>query len=242
MVRNVAKQAFSITNHLLEKFSLQLARSGKLPSWDYCLSHIKASGFRPKTVFDVGVARGTEILYRAFPDAFYYLVDPSRESLPYMEALQKRLKAKIVNCALADRAGDVTLNVPNREHIGGSSIMRGFSSGRTYKVKAERLDALVGDFEQPSLCKIDVQGAAMLVLEGMEGILPKVDLFIIELNVFAPAGDDVHRIMAFLGARKCVLYDIADVIRRPIDNALGQLDLVFVKEDSRFRQEKRWQA
>jgi FkbM family methyltransferase len=242
MVRNVAKQTFRITNQLLGKFSLQLARSGKLPSWEYCLDHIKTSGFKPETVFDVGVARGTEILYRAFPDAFYYLIDPSRESLPHMEALQKQLKAKILNCALADRAGEVALNVPNVENIGGSSIMRKFSSGQTYMVKTERLDALVGDFEQPSLCKIDVQGAAMLVLEGMEGILPKVDLFIVESNVFAPAGDDVHRIIAFLGARKFVLYDIADVIRRPIDSALGQLDLVFVKEDSPFRQEKRWQA
>ena len=50
------------------------------------------------------------------------------------------------------------------------------------------------------------------------------------------------RIMAFLGARKFSFNDIADVIRRSIDNALGCLDLVFVKEDCRFRQEKRWQA
>jgi FkbM family methyltransferase len=242
MVRNVAKHAFNTTNQLFGKFSLQLAISGKTPSWGYCLSHIKTSGFRPKTIFDVGIARGTEILYQAFPDAFYYLIDPSRESLPYMEEIQKRIKAKILNYALSDRAGEVTLNVPDGEHIGGSSIMRGFSSGRTYKVKTECLDALVGDFDQPSLCKIDVQGAAMLVLEGMGGILPKVDVFIIESNVFAPAGDDVLQIMAFLSARKFVLYDIADIIRRPIDNALGCLDLVFVKEDSRFRQEKRWQA
>jgi FkbM family methyltransferase len=240
MVRNVAKHAFNTTNQLFGKFSLQLATSGKMPSWAYCLNHIKTTGFRPKTIFDVGIARGTEILYQAFPDAFYYLIDPSRESLPYMEEIKKRIKAKILNYALSDRAGEVTLNVPDGEHIGGSSIMRGFSSGRTYKVKTERLDALVGDFDQPSLCKIDVQGAAMLVLEGMGGILPKVDVFIIESNVFAPAGDDVHQIMAFLGARKFVLYDIADVIRRPLDNALGCLDLVFVKEDSRFRQEKRW--
>jgi FkbM family methyltransferase len=242
MVPNAAKQALRITNQLLGSFSLQLAKSGKLPSWEHCLNHIKTCGFRPETVFDVGVARGTEVLYRAFPDAFYYLVDPSRESLPHMEALQKRLKAKILNCALTDRAGEVALNVPNVENFGGSSIMRTFSHGWTYTVKTERFDELVSDFEQPSLCKIDVQGAAMLVLKGMEGLLPKVDVFIIESNVFAPAGDDVHRIMAFLSARNFVLYDIADIIRRPIDNALGQLDLVFVREDSPFRQEKRWQA
>ena len=82
----------------------------------------------------------------------------------------------------------------------------------------------------------------MLVLQGMGDILPKATSFVVESNVFAPAGDDVHQIMAFLGARKFVLYDIADVIRRPIDNAVGCLDLVFVKEDSLFRQERRWQA
>jgi hypothetical protein len=81
-------------------------------------------------------------------------------------------------------------------------------------VKAERLDTLVPDFDQPSLCKIDVQGED-------------------------PAGDDAHRIMEFLSDRSFRFYDIAAVIRRPIDNAIGQLDLVFVKEDSCFRQEKR---
>ena len=159
MVGTVAKQTFNITNQLMEKFSLQLGTSGKMPSWKYCLNHIKKIGFRPKTIFDVGIARGTEILYQAFPNAFYYLIDPSRESVPHMEEIQKQIRAKILNYALADRAGEVTLRACRTATI--SAVRRSCGDFRrdcTYKVKAERLDALVGDFEQPSLCKIDVRG------------------------------------------------------------------------------------
>src|SRR5689334_20202559 len=45
------------------------------PSWRVVAGVLKRRGFQPRTVFDVGVAFGTFELYRAFPDAFYYLVD-----------------------------------------------------------------------------------------------------------------------------------------------------------------------
>ncbi|NIQ16320.1 MAG: hypothetical protein GTO02_18595, partial [Candidatus Dadabacteria bacterium] len=39
-----------------------------------------------------------------------------------------------------------------------------------------------------------------------------------------------------------VIYDFLDGLFRPLDNALGQIDIVFVKRDGFFRQDHRWLA
>jgi hypothetical protein len=65
-------------NNLLRKAPVQLASGDQILSWGRCLGRIKKSGFEPRTIFDIGVYKGTDVLYRAFPEAFYYLIDPSR--------------------------------------------------------------------------------------------------------------------------------------------------------------------
>lgn len=62
-------------------------------------------GFVPKTVIDIGVAYGTPDLYDAYPQAKYILVDPTRESLPHMQSISKRMNASILNIALGDKKG-----------------------------------------------------------------------------------------------------------------------------------------
>ena len=43
------------------------------------LAHVAATGLRPGTIVDVGVAYGTPELYAAFPDARLLLVETLRE-------------------------------------------------------------------------------------------------------------------------------------------------------------------
>ncbi len=40
-----------------------------------CYEHLNASGFKPGTLVDVGVATGTPELYEAFPKAYFLLVE-----------------------------------------------------------------------------------------------------------------------------------------------------------------------
>ena len=73
-----------ITKKLLNGVGLKVSRikNDKVSidnwnNWATCLELLKTQGFQPKTVFDIGVAGGTPDLYAAFPNAFYYLVDPT---------------------------------------------------------------------------------------------------------------------------------------------------------------------
>src|SRR5258708_12534951 len=73
---------------------------------------LKHHGFSPATVFDIGVGYGTFPLYRAFPDAFYHLIDPAQESLAYMQRLARRLRCEVHPVALGDHAGPASLAGP----------------------------------------------------------------------------------------------------------------------------------
>jgi FkbM family methyltransferase len=233
------------TNLILSPFNAAIAKKDSLPSWGHLFRMANQLNFIPVTVFDIGVAYGTPWLYEAFPDAFYYLIDPLRESLPHMKAISKSLRTEILNVALGDRSGEIEIEV--HENIGGSTIFiqEGLAdTARTtsYPVPVRRLDELVKAFESPALCKIDVQGAELGVLRGMEGILPLLDLVIVECqNIPTLQGTpEAVQVIAFMDAHNFGIYDILSLSRRPLDGATAQMDIAFAGRNSVFFKDKRW--
>jgi len=215
-------------------------------NWTRCLELFKKQGFQPKTIFDIGVAAGTPELYAAFPNAVYYLIDPTHEALPHMQVIARGLNATILNLALGDEECSVEIEVrPN--DIGASSLFEEvgpLADTKRYLVPVRRFDQEVGTFEGPALCKIDVQGAEMGVLNGMGARIHEFDAFLIEISTIATIknGPEADKVLAFLGERGFVIYDILSLNRRPLDSALAQLDILFVKRNSPLRLDHRWRA
>jgi FkbM family methyltransferase len=242
MMRNPAKE---VVKRVLSYSTLVLHRVvGVVPAWAYVLRSLRDRGFDPRTVFDIGVARGTPELYAAFPQAHYFLIDPTRESLPYMQDIARRLDAEILNIALGETEGDVEIGVRTTD-IGGSTFYEEIGPlgpTRRYPVPVRRFDRVMNGFERPALCKIDVQGAEMSVLRGMGKRIREVDAILIEASVIATIrdGPEIAEVIAFLREQGFVLYDVLGGGRRPLDSALAQLDLLFVQEDSPLRSDHRW--
>jgi FkbM family methyltransferase len=229
-MKDVVKKIFG---HL----GVEILRAGRAPSWDYSFAMLKKKGFNPNTIIDIGVARGTPVLYSAWPNAAFILVDPLKESLPIMESLAKNMNARILNVALGEQSGKATIDV--RPELGGSTLLkeRGHKQSLT-------LDSLIGKeaLHGPCLCKIDVQGAELMVLRGMTGLVDSIDVFIVEVCLIdtligAPIFHDIDE---FLSAHGFVLYDVLDLGRRPLDGALAQMDVVYCKKDSGLRSDRRW--
>jgi FkbM family methyltransferase len=229
----------------LRPFASTLPSLSGLPSWARTLRVLQRRGFAPATIFDIGVGYGTFPLYRAFPGAFYHLVDPARESLAYMRRLSRQLRCEIHTVALGDRDGEVALEV--RADIQESTLLEEVGPRevrRIDRVAMRRFDSLFGPIERPSLCKIDVQGAELMVLGGMSGRLAEIDALVIETSTIATVkgGAEVYDVVRFLGEHGFALADIVGLRRRPLDDATAQLDLMFVPHDGGPRIDRRWAA
>lgn len=243
MATQIAKQ---IVRGLIGAATPLVEPVGTMVMWNAGIRALKRAGFAPKTVFDIGVARGTPELYAAFPTARFVLVDPTHESLPYMKETARRIDAEIVPVALGDCDGEMEIEV-RCDDIQGATLFREIGPlGPTdrYRVPVRRFDSLFMEFRRPALCKVDVQGAELMVLRGTGPRIHDFDAIIVETSTIATVADapEIFDVVAFLKQQGFVIFDLFGMSRRPLDRALAQLDILLVKEDSPFRADHRWRA
>ena len=200
------------------------------------LDMIKASGWEPASVIDIGVAYGTHDLYSAFPHARYLLVEPVNEWLPEMQRATRELEATIVEAAATDFDGEVEINIyndPAATSVLNDRARRGEPAEKRV-VRAAKLDSLVMDWIPvvPLLVKIDVQGFEGRVLAGAAGVLSIADLLLIETSLRPnyTGGTDMYTLVKVLGELGFRPFDLFDGCVK--DGALLQVDLAFVRKTS----------
>jgi FkbM family methyltransferase len=167
--KRVAKALLSVANTLLSYVGIQVVSNAKAVEFSPALKRLKALGFEPTVVFDIGVAYGTPDLYRQFKSAKYYLVDPVPQALPYMQDWARVLNASIHNVALGDRDSSAVIEV--RPDIGGSTLFQEvgvFDAISKIEIPVRRFDSIfqAEDLALSCLAKIDVQGGGARGLEG----------------------------------------------------------------------------
>jgi len=60
------------------------------------------------------------------------------------------------------------------------------------------------------------------------------------LYAFLPGLPLLREVIDFMAERDYEVYDVAGYIRRPVDAALGQLDVAFARRRGFLRQHDRW--
>ena len=211
------------------------------------LKRIRELGITPRTIFDVGVATGTKGLYGVFPDVRYVMVEPLVESAPFMEELLQTYPGSIAVQAAAGRApGEAEFVVDPT--LSGSSFLLKPKFGETRTVPIVTLDGLVEQhqLEGPFIVKLDVQGYELEVLAGAEQTLKQTQAVIAEASLWADkkrAGmAKLIDLMNWFNDHGFVLYDVAQIVRRKLDDAIAEMDLVFVPADSPLRQYERYKT
>ncbi|MBL7964164.1 MAG: FkbM family methyltransferase [Flavobacteriales bacterium] len=210
------------------------------------LTHLRSLGYAPGTVVDVGAAHGTDELLEAFPDAFFFWIEAAEEFEPQLQALRARYSGKVVMAAAGPKDGEITFHAHG--FLYGSSVLKesdGESAdGEERTVRMVDLDHLVEghDLGRGPLLKIDVQGYELEVLSGAQDLLAQCDVVILETSFFRlhHGAPEFHEILLYMKERGFVAYDIFDGHNRPLDNALAQRDVLFVKENGRFRSSHEW--
>jgi len=218
-----------------------LARIRKQRVYMYdVLDHVVRLGFSPATVIDVGVGRGSKALYTHFANARFLLIEPLQEFEENLKAVCLQYRAEYVLAAACAKAGTVKIGI-EAGHMDGTSLLN--EGGVQREVPAVTLDEVCQDkaLGGPFLIKVDVQGAELDVLEGAQSILRDTEIVILEVSLFrfykAPV---FHEVIAYMKQKGFVAYEIYGAHNRPLDGAQAQVDIVFVKENGRFRSDQRW--
>ncbi|MDP8244101.1 MAG: FkbM family methyltransferase [Candidatus Hinthialibacter antarcticus] len=208
------------------------------------LRQIQHIGVDIRSVIDVGAAQGvwSVMCAEVLSNSNYLLIEPLLEYDDMMKDSLKRIpNAKCLNVALSNEPGEKELHV-HPDLFGSSFYLEQEDSdvnGVVRTVKVETLDSVcdANQLEPPYLLKIDVQGAELDVLESGLQVLQKTEFAIIETSFFRfyENGKTIVDLIEFMKSQGFAPYDIFGHQYRPLDGALAQIDLCFVKDDSDFR-------
>jgi FkbM family methyltransferase len=200
------------------------------------LARLQRLGFRPQRILDVGAhqADWAQTTQSFFPEATFVLVEPQADLAPRLKAFCDRSPgSRFVQAAAGREPGELLLNIW-KDHTAGSSLLplvdvSGAVEQR--RVPIVTIDSLYPDDGQlPEFVKLDVQGFELEALQGGTRLFGQTQLFLMETSLYASGQDRplVDDVIAFMGARSYKIFDVPGFYRRPLDGALGEIDLAFV--------------
>jgi FkbM family methyltransferase len=212
------------------------------PNMRFGLTEMANRRFSPNTIIDVGAFQGewSRVAKSIWPKSRLFMIEPNLTDSAVLNGVARDLDACVFDELLGahdDEAVDFYVMGSGSSILPEcSSVPRGVQSRRL-----RRLDSLLTNIRGPAFLKIDAQGYELEILEGAGGLLPAIEAILLEVSIIqinegAPLLYDVVSFMKRLGF---VTYDLLQVHRRPLDRALNQIDLVFVRERSPLIADKR---
>jgi FkbM family methyltransferase len=239
-----------------ERFFQDVAYRNGLPTLIGSLNNLKAQGFWPACILDVGANLGqwTREAAWIFPQAQFVLIEANAKHVAALEQTAKDLAGRVsfeirlLGPEHRDAATFYTVDVDNQQWSAGSSVLPELT---TYPRQAttlpmDTLDSVLGSYScaSPILLKLDVQGFELEVLKGGRRTLNSAEVIVIEAPVL-PYNDGaplIDGVIAFMKSSGFAVYDICGQRRRETDGVLFHVDLIFTKEQSSLRRHKKFWA
>jgi FkbM family methyltransferase len=237
--RKLVHLSFHLARSDFEKFSHVHCVS---PHMESALASLKSRGFSPHTVIDVGALDGlwSNLARETWPASRIVMIEPNKRK--ELDLVAETIGGIVYSELLGATDG---VKVPFNVMESGSSVMSENSPiARVVETRTlTTLDSLeLALSGNSNFLKVDVQGYELEVLKGasrsltaFEAILLEVSL--IEINKGAPL---LHEVVAFMAQLDFVAAEISEIHRRPLDHATSQIDIVFVRRDSRLLADRRY--
>lgn len=202
-------------------------------------------GYTPEVVYDVGAADGawTRLASTVWPNARFVCFEPLQERDEPLKRLARDLPGRVQAMQIGVGNEDSEMQMGVADGLWASSFAYGGVSERTLPVR--RLDGLVasGVIPPASFLKLDVQGFELRVLEGASQLaLAQVDFILMECQFF-PFCEDMRTLdetIACMSKLGYVPYEFVEFLRRPLDGAMGQCDLIFARRGHSLVSDLRW--
>jgi FkbM family methyltransferase len=215
-----------------------------VPSQEMSFKNLKVLGFEPKRCLDIGAYEGGWAIdfKNIFPQCAILMIEGQQE---------KESKLADVKGKYADVDYCIALMGAQQEEVvfhkyeTASSVL---SEHNVTNAKTERrllctLDDLIDRRSFfPDFIKIDTQGYELEILKGGKNAVSTAEFILLEVSFLDIYQDCplVHEVINYMHENGFVTYDICTLMKRPLDKALYQADILFTRSGSRFRKNKRW--
>ena len=230
-----------IPRSLRQRFKRELIDHFKIPDMEWSLRNMRRLGFNPRAAVDVGAYQGewAVLARKIFPEISVLMVEAQAGRRPDLEAVKGRLGVGVDYriAVLGPRNGETVFFNEYPDAPTASSVLAWNSStARRISCTTQTLDTVLAQagMPQPDLVKLDVQGFELEVLKGAPNVLQQAQAFLMEVSLI-----DLYQknpllldVVTFMHQNNFVAYDICTLMRRPLDQALAQVDMIFVPQNS----------
>lgn len=216
--------------------SLGLRR--ELPAEEQAYRRLKAKGFQPASIIDIGAYEGnwTRMARRIFGEVPVLMVEAQEAKRPILEQVAAELPRTTCALALLGRSAGRKVEFFEME-TGSSMFAERSNAGRTSRIlQTTTLDALAEDMAGPIFLKADVQGAELEVLRGGGATLSKCEVVQLETAVasYNDGAPNMLEVLSFMAERDFAPFDVGGLVR-PNGVDLVQMDLLFARRNSDLR-------
>jgi FkbM family methyltransferase len=200
------------------------------------LNWLSSQKFSVETVLDVGASNGvwSRQCMEFFLRAKYVLFEPQPVHVPELDEFARSNPAvTVVKKAVGASDGHIYFDasVPT-----GGSLLNDITapaSSSAIKVELTTIDSAVSQLgaKGPFLLKLDTHGFEPSILKGSAATLEKAEILIIEAYCHQVTDEAFlfWQLCGHLAERGFRPVDLVDVMHRPHDNSLWQMDLIFVR-------------
>jgi FkbM family methyltransferase len=211
-------------------------------------STLKARGFSPNHIIDVGANHGywTRAALNYFPEAYYTLIEPQDHLKKDVQDLLAREDGKIrwIGAGVSDQPGILPFTISYRDDSSTfvftpeAAEARGM---RQIEVPMVTLNEIVRTSSAPfpQMVKIDAEGFDLRVIAGASELLGRTDIFLVEASIFNGStdpgqnwGNTLENVMSKMSHAGYRLFDITDLNRSPKYGVLWLCEVAFLRNES----------
>lgn len=227
------KELLRRVNRVIAPTGAQLYRAGA--DMDYALDWLARRDHQIASILDLGAAQGqwSRVALALFPKARVVGVDPLEERAASLEKLKGENPRFDYVCAVAGEEDGGTAQLAVTADLDGSSVDG--ADGERRSVPVHSLDAIarMKGLRGPYFLKFDTHGFEKRILEGASDVLKETRFIVMEAYNFrhTPGTLLFHEMIDYLSQRGFRVSHIVDVLNRPSDGALWQIDLMFARAD-----------
>jgi FkbM family methyltransferase len=215
------------------------------PSLQGFLENLKANGFSPSAIVDVGanVGEWSRTASSIFTSSRILMFDgdPENEASLHNTVREIGSRSEYFLCLLGPEKKDAVTFYRPEAGTTGSSILPELTSfeKEAITLPMDTLDRLTeaAGLQPHLLLKLDVQGFELEVLKGGRQTLGRSEVVMMEASLlpYNEGAPLFAEVIAFMSEEGFVAFDFCGQLRRQTDHVLFQTDIAFVRRESILR-------